>query len=49
MKLAIDDIGGEVVKEDDRYVVKDNKLLPETDKRNKSIPALFNKSNLGRT
>ena len=27
MKLAIDDIGGEVVKEDDRYVVKDNKLL----------------------
>lgn len=27
MKLAIDDIGGEVVKEDDRYIVKDNKLL----------------------
>ena len=27
MKLTIDDIGGEVVKEDDRYVVKDNKLL----------------------
>ena len=27
MKLAIDDIGGEIVKEDDRYVVKDNKLL----------------------
>lgn len=27
MKLKIDDIGGEVVKEDDRYIVKDNKLL----------------------
>ena len=27
MKLAINDIGGEVVKEDDRYVVKDNKTL----------------------
>lgn len=27
MKLNINDIGGEVVKEDDRYIVKDNKLL----------------------
>jgi oxalate decarboxylase/phosphoglucose isomerase-like protein (cupin superfamily) len=27
MKLHIDDIGGEVVKEDDRYIVKDNKTL----------------------
>jgi len=27
MRLSISDIGGEVVKEDDRYVVKDNKTL----------------------
>ena len=27
MKIWVEDIGGEVVKEDDRYVVKDNKLL----------------------
>ncbi len=27
MKYTIDDIGGEIVKEDDRYVVKDNKSL----------------------
>ena len=27
MKLWVEDIGGEVVKEDDRYVVKDNKFL----------------------
>jgi len=27
MKLHIDDIGGEVVKEDDRYIVKDNTTL----------------------
>lgn len=27
MRYTINDIGGEVVKEDDRYVVKDNKFL----------------------
>ena len=27
MKIWVEDIGGEVVKEDDRYVVKDNKFL----------------------
>ena len=27
MKYTIKDTGGEVVKEDDRYVVKDNKIL----------------------
>lgn len=27
MKLNIDDIGGEIVKQDDRYTVKDNKTL----------------------
>jgi oxalate decarboxylase/phosphoglucose isomerase-like protein (cupin superfamily) len=27
MKLSVQDIGGEVVKEDSRYVVKDNKSL----------------------
>lgn len=27
MRYTIDDIGGEIVKQDDRYVVKDNKFL----------------------
>lgn len=27
MKLTIDDVGGDIVKEDERYVVKDNKFL----------------------
>ena len=27
MKYTVDDIGGEIVKYDDRYVVKDNKFL----------------------
>ena len=27
MKLKIDDIGGSIVKQDDRYIVKDNKSL----------------------
>ena len=27
MRYKIDDIGGDIVKEDDRYVVKDNKFL----------------------
>ena len=27
MRYSIDDVGGEIVKQDDRYVVKDNKFL----------------------
>jgi mannose-6-phosphate isomerase-like protein (cupin superfamily) len=31
MKYTIKDTGGEVVKEDDRYIVKDNKMLHNLD------------------